>query len=166
MKELSQYVPGGSLQALQVPGCAPLSQLLGLDYIVDPSSQEHAQAALDMAVRALRAFLFLPLLIFFRLLVLWYDARCSAGCSTSGTSQHVHRKKNGWMRATLMCHCPNVLLVLAVAITLGLATGAVVLYQKYIATYETIHSSKRQIPNSRISAESHQDWFLLCCPGL
>ena len=135
-KELSQYVPGGSLQALQVPGCAPLSQLLGLDYIVDPSSQEQAQAALDKAVRALRAFLFLPLLIFFRLLVLWYSAWCSVGCNTPGPPQHLHRKKISWMRAALTCNCPSILLALAATITLGLAAGILVLYQKYIATYD------------------------------
>ena len=134
-EELSQYVPGGSLQALQEPGCAPLSELLGLDYIVDPSSQEQAQAALDKAVMALRAFLFLPLLIFCRLLFLWYlGPVLAAQCGNAAPAARQPRRSR--VRVVLTCACPRVLLGLVAAIALGLAVGALILYKDYIATYD------------------------------
>jgi hypothetical protein len=138
---LGDYIPGGSMESLQQPGCEPLSLLVGMEYIIeDPDDQDAAHAALDQVVTAIKAIAIMAALLCARLLLLWSANDCRrwwAAAEARGEgagAEAVLRLRCAQQARRCACHQALALLVALLTLTLGAALAVV--YTKYIASYD------------------------------
>lgn len=138
---LGSYIPGGSMESLQVASCEPLSLLLGMDYIVaDPGDRDSAQALLDSVVQAIKAICIVTALLCARLLLLWGASDCRRWWAADdaqgagGGAETVPRLRAA--QRIRRCACYQVLATLVALLTLALGVALSVVYNKYVASYD------------------------------